>query len=1635
MLKLKRLFKQLSFLFVLLCSVLFVNDLSAATYNFNTLYKGTGSTYDQNTNSITGLNAITGTSFKFFQAGAQFSGNSINGTLSYYDATNTLVSLSGQLNRRDKSGGNVSQAFYFVPFVIGGTTSFTGDAYLLVVPGFESIYSIGGVSTTSSDPMATALNAVVNSLPTIITTSSLTDFAACAGTAVAAQTFTVTATSLTAGVLVTAPSGFAVSATQSGTYTNSFTLPQTSGAITNANVWVKLTSTASGSYSGTITCASTGAGTQIVPVTGTITAGSVGGTITGTTVVTSATNTNTLTLTGYTGTIQWQSSTDNITFSDIPGATSSSYIATNVLVTTKYRALVTNGSGACSIDYSNIATITFNNGCYSFDVFDFALNGNATLTSPDVVRLTTATGNQNGSIWNKNKVNLDYDFDISTSINLGSNDGGADGIAFVLQNYAVNAGSTGGGLGYMGITPSFAVEFDTYFNGGNDPGTGSDHIAIVKNGLAASIAEHSAFAAPFYVEMEDGLWHNVRFVWTVATKNFKVYWNGSSTPLFNITVDLKANIFSGSNNVYFGLTAATGGAVNLQQVKVNNYCLIKQVTIKPKAGYLNSTGAITFCDPATVVLEATPSLSYLWYKDGIAMPDSTSSSIIVSTSGVYKVAAIDANGISSVSSLVTVTVGPTLLPGTITGNDVSVCSGTNSTLLTLTGSTGTNQWLSSVNGTVFTAITGATGATYTATNLTATTYYRNDVTNSVCTTSGGTVSITVNPASVAGAITGSKSVCTGTNSSVLTLSGFIGDIQWVSSSTLTGTYSPITGATSATYTVTDLTATTYYKAVVTNTGCSTSATTSSTGIITVNELNIPGTITGGDVTVCAGAANSTTLTLSGAIGSIQWQVSSDNITFTNITGATTSTYVAVNLNTTKYYRAVVSSGACSSAISASVSITATLCIVANPDINVTMINTALSGNVNTNDKTTSGSTYGSPSAASKNPSGAVLTMSSTGSYTFTTSLPGKYVYYFTVCAAGQTTDCAISTLEISVSDPNSTTNLPLAKNDYSTLQVNTPAVVKVLSNDKVGNSGTLLLPSTMTISSAPVNGTAAVNTTTGVITFTPATGFTGTDSLNYNVCDNSSPSNCQVATVYFKVSSNAVLEYTTADDDFNTVNMNATLTGNVLTNDFNSAGNTITVSSNTTPLSTQGTINMNADGSYAFTPTANFFGPVDITYTACSIGSVCATATLHILVTPVKPVSPKPINGTYTTGASTNPATIASTVTNIPSGSKVIYCNVSGLSCATTAPALPTIPGIYVWCVKSLDTLTGLTSDPCVYDTLRILPKLTTKNATYLTSVVANPANISGLVTTISTGSVPKWCDVSGLTCSTTAPTLPTATGTYIWCVKAVDVISGLVSASCVMDTVTILAPYSVLEISKTSRAVKSNPDGSFLVTFAMKATNKTDVLLDSVTIKDNLAKTFNAFSGITVYSLETFGGLIKNSAYDGISNIDLVSSQSKINPKTTDSLILKVLVASTNISGSFLNTSVLGGKSKYGVIAVQSNDPSVNANDSTKRAPSPFVVPKTDVIIAGGFSPNQDGINDKWVIVRPYGTTIEVKVFNRWGNIVYQNADYKNDWTGRGENNFSGDYVPEGTYFYTVNAIDRSGAIKKFTSSLTIVR
>ena len=77
-----------------------------------------------------------------------------------------------------------------------------------------------------------------------------------------------------------------------------------------------------------------------------------------------------------------------------------------------------------------------------------------------------------------------------------------------------------------------------------------------------------------------------------------------------------------------------------------------------------------------------------------------------------------------------------------------------------------------------------------------------------------------------------------------------------------------------------------------------------------NPVAVAGTV-GSNQTIVSGASPSA-LSLTGSTGTIQWQSSTDNVTFANISGATSSSYFPGTMTSTTYYRAVVSSlGGCS----------------------------------------------------------------------------------------------------------------------------------------------------------------------------------------------------------------------------------------------------------------------------------------------------------------------------------------------------------------------------------------------------------------------------------------------------------------------------------------------------------------------------------------------------------------------------------------------------------------------------------------------------------------------------------------------------------------------------------------------------
>ncbi|MFN8243644.1 MAG: gliding motility-associated C-terminal domain-containing protein [Ferruginibacter sp.] len=110
-------------------------------------------------------------------------------------------------------------------------------------------------------------------------------------------------------------------------------------------------------------------------------------------------------------------------------------------------------------------------------------------------------------------------------------------------------------------------------------------------------------------------------------------------------------------------------------------------------------------------------------------------------------------------------------------------------------------------------------------------------------------------------------------------------------------------------------------------------------------------------------------------------------------------------------------------------------------------------------------------------------------------------------------------------------------------------------------------------------------------------------------------------------------------------------------------------------------------------------------------------------------------------------------------------------------------------------------------------------------------------------------------------------------------------------------------------------------------------------------------------------------------------------------------------------------------------NDNGCTATDDVKVTVIPYCIKP-----ANAFTPNNDGFNDKWVVVNNGGgctKRIEVVVFNRYGSKVYESSDYQNDWTGT----YKDKPLPDGTYYYTIKYVLVNDSEVSMKGDLTILR
>src|SRR5262245_18171057 len=187
----------------------------------------------------------------------------------------------------------------------------------------------------------------------------------------------------------------------------------------------------------------------------------------------------------------------------------------------------------------------------------FKLNGSAA-GAGSVLRLTPAASSQAGSAY----LTRDFGFSAATSFQTNFQfqitAGGADGFAFVMQNSTAGSsalGTTGGDLGYRTVSPSIAVEFDTFQNSSyGDPS--SNYMSLLANG---NMANHLATASPGFT-LNIGVVGNASITYDAGTHHLSVYASTSTTqpatPLFTATIDLFATLGS---RFYVGFSAGTGG--------------------------------------------------------------------------------------------------------------------------------------------------------------------------------------------------------------------------------------------------------------------------------------------------------------------------------------------------------------------------------------------------------------------------------------------------------------------------------------------------------------------------------------------------------------------------------------------------------------------------------------------------------------------------------------------------------------------------------------------------------------------------------------------------------------------------------------------------------------------------------------------------------------------------------------------------------------------------------------------------------------------------------------------------------------------------------------------------------------------
>jgi gliding motility-associated-like protein len=230
--------------------------------------------------------------------------------------------------------------------------------------------------------------------------------------------------------------------------------------------------------------------------------------------------------------------------------------------------------------------------------------------------------------------------------------------------------------------------------------------------------------------------------------------------------------------------------------------------------------------------------------------------------------------------------------------------------------------------------------------------------------------------------------------------------------------------------------------------------------------------------------------------------------------------------------------------------------------------------------------------------------------------------------------------------------------------------------------------------------------------------------------------------------------------------------------------------------------------------------------------------------------------------------------------------------------------------------------------------------------------------------------------------------------VKGVNLGTPTFSDNCAVDTVYNDAPATYTTGSYIITWVAEDASGN--VSFATQNVTIIDTILPVADLTDTTI-VLSPDGPITLIGSDIDLGSTDNC---GLSEVVLLQEIYDCNDLGVNQIGVEVIDVHGNILNTFITVTVVesGIDLDFDMIDDACDD---NVNTTVVDVPS-------------GFTPNGDGINDLFIIpgMSDY-TSIRLTIFNRYGNLVYENDQYENDWNGTSSKN-EGE-LPDGTYFYVL--------------------